>query len=166
MNDQMSEVYAVQNPALGAAVIHKFVCGFYAENSNPVPFPLLFIVLPIIFREDLCLKIQSTRKNSGLSKVSEKLVEEKSSDSLFSINKTAISLRPITLHAISLAVSTKLIAVDMNTALVFPLNNGKKNKGVSVSNGIKIMLSAAEKLGYWCAKLSMIEISHWLKVRF
>lgn len=79
MNSIDREVYYVQNPAIGATILWRFICGYYAKENKGVPFPLLFIVLPIIFRADLCMVIQSTQKGKGLSKVSEKTIcrEEK-----------------------------------------------------------------------------------------
>ena len=58
------EVYNVQNPAIGAAILWRFICGYKSKDNEPTPFPLLFIVLPIIFREDLCAVIKSTQKIS------------------------------------------------------------------------------------------------------
>ena len=164
MNNNINrEVYHVQNPAIGATILWQFICGYYAKETKPVPFPLLFIVLPIIFREDLCAVIKSTQKGKGLSKVSEKLLKEKKNDDLYTINNSAISLRPLTLDSFNVGVSAKLFAMDTTTATVFPLTQVKK-RGISAST--KILLDAAEKLGVWCSELSMLEICEWLKVRF
>ena len=64
------DVRYVQNPAIGAALLWQFTCGYYINKNQPVPFPLLFVVLPIVFRQDLCSIIRSTQKASGLPKVS------------------------------------------------------------------------------------------------
>lgn len=77
INNIDREVYYVQNPAIGAAVLWKFIYGYYLKENKMIPFPLLFIVLPIILREDLCTAIKSTQKKKGLSKVSEKLFKDK-----------------------------------------------------------------------------------------
>ena len=84
------EIYYVQNPAIGAAALWQFICGYYSKESKAIPFPLLFIVLPILLREDLCTVIKSTQKKKGLSKVSEKLFKDKKNDDLYTINKSAI----------------------------------------------------------------------------
>ena len=93
MNSIDREVYYVQNPAMGATILWRFICGYYAKENKGVPFPLLFIVLPIIFRADLCTVIQSTQKGKGLSKVSEKLFTAKKKDDLYTVNNTAIAMR-------------------------------------------------------------------------
>ena len=70
MSNQDLDVMYVQNPALGAALLWRFTCGYYSNENRSVPFPLLFVVLPIVFRQDLCSVIKSTQRASGLSKVS------------------------------------------------------------------------------------------------
>ncbi len=163
MNNIDREVYYVQNPAIGAAVLWQFICGYYSKESKAVPFPLLFVVLPIIFREDLCTIIKTTQKSKGLSKVSEKLFKEKKNDNLYTINNTAIALRPLTLESFNIGVSAKLFTMDISTATVFPLTQVKKG---GLSTPVKRLLDSAEKLGIWCGELSLLEICEWLKVRF
>lgn len=155
------EVYYVQNPAIGAAILWRFTCGYYMVKKNAVPFPLLFVVLPIIFREDLRGVISSTQKRSGLPKVSEKLFKEKATNELYTINNAAINLRPLTLEAIQIGIACGLLAVNYETAYVFPLIETRKRMAVEINR----LLDSAEKLGNWCAEMSLMEICKWLKVR-
>lgn len=163
MNKINREVYYVQNPAIGAAILWQFVNGYYDKENKAVPFPLLFIVLPIVFRRDLCEIIYSTRKGKGLSKVSEKLFNDKKNDNLYTINNSAIELRSLTLDSFNIGTSARLFALDTSTATVLPLTRTKKS---GLSRSIKKLLDAAEKLGAWCSELSLLEICEWLKVRF
>lgn len=156
-------IYNVQNPAIGATILWRFICGFYQTNSNEVPFPLLFVVMPMIFREDLCEVINSTQKAKGLSKVSEKLFSKRSNDKLFSVNDVSIKMRPLTLQAFNIGVATNLFSMDYNTAHVFPLTQTKRT---NLSKETNKLLNAAEKLGLWCSELSLVEICNMLKVRF
>ncbi len=156
------EIYYVQNPAIGAAILWRFICGYYKDEKKLVPFPLLFVVLPITFREDLCGVITSTQKRSGLSKVSEKLFKEKTNNELYTINNASIDLRPLTLDAIRVGIACGLFDVDYETALVYPLVETSKRMTVEVNR----LFNAAEKLGGWCSEMSLIEICKWLKVRF
>lgn len=157
------EIYQVQNPAIGATILWRFICGYKSKNCDPTPFPLLFIVLPIIFRDDLCSIIKSTQNGKGLSKVSEKLFAEKRNDELYSINNSAIALRSLTLASFNIGISTCLFNMNFETAMVYPLVETNK-KGLPVS--IKKLLDSAEKLGIWCSELTLVEICEWLKVRF
>ena len=164
MNELNKEVYIVQNPAIGAAILWYFTCGYY-DNDNEgrqVPFPLLFIVLPIIFREDLRDIISKTNKPSGLQKVSQKLFKTKQIDLLFSIQNSAEQYKEITLTAINIAVGANLINISNETALVMPI----QTKTSKMPKSSEKLLNLAEKLGIWCSVLSLHEISQMLKVRF
>lgn len=158
------EVMYVQNPAIGAALLWRFTCGYYDNDSRPVPFPLLFVILPLVFRQDLCSVISSTQKASGLSKVSEKLFKNKENDSIHFVNNTAIQMRSLTLDAFNIAVEANLISLITETANVFPLITSVSK--YTAMGDSKNMMNAAEKLGIWCSELTMLEIAKWLKVRF
>jgi hypothetical protein len=158
------DVMYVQNPAIGAAVLWRFVCGSYNNENRPVPFPLLFVVLPIVFRQDLCDVITSTQKASGLSKASEKLFKKRENDSIHFVNNTAIQMRDLTLEAFNIAVEANLISLIAESATVFPLTTSVCNN--TRKGDTKDMMAAAEKLGAWCSGLTMLEIAKWLKVRF
>ena len=157
------EIYFVQNPSLGATVLWRFVCGYYSTDKKPAPFPLLFLVLPIIFRQDLCEVIQSTRKKSGLVKISEKLFKDKKNDRLYFIHHSAEKYKSISLFSLNIGISANLLLLDTKTALIYPAIETSKT---NVSTPIKNILAASEKLGIWCSELTLYEISTLLKVRF
>ena len=158
------DVMYVQNPAIGAALLWRFVCGYYSNENRSIPFPLLFVVLPIMFRQDLCTIIKGTYKSSGLSKVSEKLFSGRQNDSIHYINTNAIQMRELTLKAFNIAVEANLVALSAETATVFPLTSTARK--YTPKGDCKDMMAAAEKLGVWCSELTLLEISKWLKVRF
>jgi len=164
VNELNKEIYLVQNPAIGAAILWRFICGYYdnENESRQVPFPLLFIALPIIFREDLRNIISSTYKPSGLQKVSEKLFEKKQTDLLCSIQNSAEQYKEITLTSINIAVGSNLINISNETASVMPI----QTKTTQMPKSSENLLKQAEKLGIWCSTLSLHEISIMLKVRF
>jgi hypothetical protein len=164
MNEIKHEIYLVQNPAIGAAILWQFVCGYYygTEENRQVPFPLLFVVLPIIFREDLRIVIQGTNKSSGLQKAAEKLFSSKRADLFCSIHDSAEQYKEITLSAINIAVNKGLIAVDTNAATIFPL----LKKEAKTPKSSEDLLKLGEKLGAWCSVMTLHEISQLLKVRF
>ena len=164
MSNQDLDVMYVQNPSLGAILLWRFTYGYYSNENRPVPFPLLFIVLPIAFRQDLCSIIKSTQKASGLSKVSEKLFSGKLNDSIHYINNTAIQIRELTLEAFNIAVESNLVSLLAENADVFPLTTTIRK--YTPKGDCKSMLAAAEKLGTWCSRLTLLEVSKWLKVRF
>ena len=87
----------------------------------------------------------------------------KKKDAILSINKTAIALKTLTLDAFNIGIATKLFFLEKETAMVYPL---VQTKVTNISESTKIMLDVAEKLGKWCAEISLLEVSNWLKVRF
>jgi 4-hydroxybenzoate polyprenyltransferase len=74
MTSLTREVRIVQNCALGATVIWRFVVGYTqsSKTSEGPPLPLGFIVLPVVFHEDTVNLIGSTRGDSGLHAFADK----------------------------------------------------------------------------------------------
>ena len=157
------EIELVQNPSLGAGIIWRFICGYFSGNQKSTPFPLLFIVLPMIFREDILYEIYHTNKSSGLTKVSQKMFACKKNDLLFNIHTSADYLKDLTLESIRIGLATSLIAIEKESGSVFPLTRTSYKK---FSKPVKDHLSASEKLGFWCSKFTIYEISRLLRVRF
>lgn len=164
MTELERDIFLVQNPAIGAAILWRFTCGYYEANKEfrEVPFPLLFLVLPIVFREDFRNVIGSTYASSGLQKVAKKLYDTKCNDWFFNIQDLAVQYREITLKSFKIALQTELIDISCETAMVVPIQI-KKSGFPSTSDDL---LKIAEKLGKMCAPLSLHEISVLLKVRF
>ena len=165
MGNLSKEFENVQNPALGAYAIWNFSRGYYEYNNSFIPFQLLFIVLPIVFRADLVDIIASTQKQSGLRYFTDKFLTTKvlKNDMISHIHKASEEAKKLTLNSLQIAIHANLISIDIENGLVFPITTSeKKNESVSV----KRLGKAAEKLGNWCARLTMYEISQILKVRF
>jgi hypothetical protein len=75
------EIRAVQNPALGAAILWRFVCGYEAGNNLGIGTPvlLLFLVLPIMLDEDLAALLARTQRHTGLRGFVGKISDSKTS---------------------------------------------------------------------------------------
>lgn len=159
------EIEIVQNPVLGAAIIWNFVKGYYSNKCTFPEFQLVFIVLPIIYREELVELITSTNKPSGLRYFTDKLSTTKilQRDMLLHIHDNASKMKGLTLRSINIAISASLINIDTESCEIIPIST-TQHKGVSKS--IIQLLKAAEKLGFWCADLTLHEITKILKVRF
>lgn len=162
------ETRNTQNPALGALLIWRFIVG-YKDGSGVAthtPLPLLFTVLPIMLHRDTVSFISSTLKSSGLRTFTNKFNESKTSknDLILSIHQRALTMRNLTAKSISLAVSADLIKIDSTTALAFPLSSSSPK--LNIADSIKDLMKGSEKLGYWCSKLTLHEVSLALKVSF
>lgn len=166
MNSLVKEFYNVQNPALGAYLLALFSEGYVGVEQNMVPMPLLFIVLPMVYKREITEFILTTQKKSGLRYFSEKFTEKKNlkNDLIIQVQNTSHEYKILTLESLQIALTGKLVMMQEG-AYILPLTENIKEYSCNSEN-VKNMAKAAEKLGVWCADLSLAEISQILKVRF
>ncbi len=162
------ETRNVQNPALGAMLVWRFVAGYERASgtSRPTPIPLLFLVLPMMLHEETAEFVTSTREASGLRAFACKFSESRKSktDLLFALPKRSLDMRKLTMESLALAVSSGLISIDCDQGMAISLSSSPVKAGIS--SYVRPMLRAAEKLGAWCSAISLHEISVILKVGF
>lgn len=165
MSDLNQELRNVQNPALGAYILWNFVRGYYGGSSSFAPFPLLFVVLPMLFREDIAEVLYSTNRPTGLRNFADKFSSKKElkNDVVAQLNDSSEAMKGLTLESIQIAIGASLISIDNNDALVMPISMTEHK---SEPKEIVKMGKASEKLGYWCSQITLHEISQILKVRF
>ncbi len=160
------EVRNIQNPALGAGLIWRFVCGYVANHPSrdPAPLPLLFLVLPIVLHEETEEFVSSTQKASGLRLFAAKFgkAENLKQDLLLAIHDRMLALRRLSMESIRLGLATRLLHLD--GATVIPLSETQAVAGIQ--SDVRRLMKSAEKLGTWCGLLTMHEIATVLKVRF
>ncbi len=162
------ETRNIQNPALGALLLWRFAIGYEKESKtrNPVPIPLLYIVLPIILHEETASIIETTKQSSGLRAFSDKFLKSavSKSDLILSIQDRAIKMRKLTTDSLKQCISSRLIAIDPYKGVAVPLTVTPPRVGIPLP--IKAMLKQVEKLGCWCSQPSLYEVSLILKVGF
>ena len=160
------EVRNTQNPALGAALLWRFTYGYRAHHplAEHAPLQLLFIVLPGLFHEPTYEFIKSTLRSSGLHAFAAKFSDSVNSknDLLLAIHGRAETLRNLTLESFRLAQRGRLLKLNP-TGRIICLTESATSTGDSA---IKTLMSNAEKLGAWCASLTLHEIALTLKIRF
>jgi hypothetical protein len=160
------EVLNIQNPALGACLLWRFVCGY--ADSHPtrdhVPLPLSFLVLPIVLHEETEKFVYGTQKTSGLRAFTAKFgkTENSKQDLLLAIHDRMLALRHLSMESIRLALATRLL--HLNAATLIPLSETQAAAGIP--SDVRRMMKSSEKLGWWCGLLTMHEVSLALKVRF
>jgi len=162
-----TEIRNIQNPALGAGLLWRFTCGYTKEHSvrNPVPLLLLFLVLPIILHEQTEAFVQGTQKASGLRAFAAKFGKSENckQDVLLAIHSRMLSLKKLSLESLRIGIATRLIHLSSD-ATVIPLSQTKVAAGIP--DDVRHMMNNAEKLGGWCASLTIHEIATTLKLRF
>lgn len=159
------EANNVQNPALGAVLIWRFCCGYTKAHptEDTPPFPTLFLVLPIVLHQATVELLRRTRPTSGLRAFASKFGDTKLSkqDLLLQIHERSLRWRTLTLQSIELAAAGRLIYLT-DKANAVPLS---RTKARGLPNEVKQLMTDAEKLGLWCGKLTLHEITTTLKVR-
>lgn len=159
------EVDAIQNPALGSALLWRFAVGYADSRQSPqsTPLPVLFLPLPVLFHEETLALVTKTQTGSGLraftGKFSDSSVSE--SDVLLSLERRARSLRPLSLCSLQLAVASRLLFVDRFTAEVVALSDTSPK---TMPESVRPLIRAAEKLGKWCGEVTLFELSNLLRV--
>ena len=163
MTRLLSEVQAMQNPALGAALIWRFACGYAPQNEahDGVPLPLAFVVLPVLLHERTRDVLTSTRESSGARKFEEKFREK--GDVLLALNQRAMSLRGLSLRSVRHALASGLVTMIPDRGTIWPRSYTKPPVD---AKSLAELLAAADKLGRWCRSLSVYEISGILRVEF
>ena len=161
----LGEIEAVQNPAVGAFLIWHFGLGYQEDGAENVPLPLAFLVLPILLHRPTFEEVLSTRKSSGLALFAAKFDKER--ETLVALHDRALQLRELSLQAIGVATTARLIRIDYAEAALraYPLDllGAKKT---AVPERLKGFGSAAEKIGYWFSKLGLPQIASTLRIDF
>lgn len=159
MPTRLSSVEIVQNAAFGAHVLWRFGRGYQAEKVGDLPYMLgFFLVLPLILHAPTMNEIKSTNLPSGLAKLVSKLGEER--ENLFAVHDRTLALRELTLESIGAGVTTELLFVDYETAVI----RANDVKLPPPPERLKFHLASAEKLGRWFARLPLQHVFSLLEV--
>ena len=157
----------MQNPALGAVLLWRFAHAFTFAHPNhaAAPLPLLFITLPAIWHDQTAEHIDSTQLRSGLRAFAAKFAQPGSSqvDVLMDLHERARRWRSKTLDALRVGLAKGLLRLDDRAAV---LTNSEEWIPDDHHETTKRMAFLAEKLGAWCAVLTLHEISLTLHVKF
>ena len=161
-----SDVYEVQNPALGAVMQWRFCVGYQAKRRDAAgpPLHLLFLVAPIVLHDDTLSVLRSTQRTSGLRIFAEKFTKAKvnQSDILLTVQRRTQGFRDLSLRSMQLAVAVGLITTRLNAEAV-ALSTSEPQVASSEAT---VLVKQSEKLGSWLAELTLREIAFTLKVRF
>jgi len=162
MTRLLNEVQAVQNPALGAALIWRFVCGYSpASRAMATPLPLAFIVLPLAFHARSIEEVRGTQAGSGLRKFEAKFSDR--GDLLLAIQPRMLAMRDLSLRSLRIGLRAGLLTLVPTEAALWPRSHAPAPSEVKV---VSDLLDSAEKLGLWCRDLTLFEIAGILKVEF
>lgn len=157
----VSEVEAIQSPALGAYLLWRVGASFQANSPDAPRIDLQFLVLPLLLHVGTLKVISSTNPASGLSKFVHKMLDHESE--LIAVNARAVALRELTLASLSLGVATGVLGIDHEVARVYSLDANRKP---AVAEGVKQMERGAERVGLWFAQLPKEQVFSMLRVAY
>jgi hypothetical protein len=159
----IQEIEAIQNPALGAVLLWKFCLGYSPPKGErqPVPFLLLFLVLPLCLQEEARSAVLKTRKSSGL-RLFELNLREGQHDRVLSVQSRVDAWRNLTLRSLAMAHQRGLIQLHAGTASVeWVLDDEKPTSAEAIVS----LVVAAERLGAWFSEAPVGEVLSVLRVR-
>ncbi|GLZ22153.1 three component ABC system middle component [Burkholderia plantarii] len=146
----MREMWQVQNPGLGAALIWQFGRAFSAASDAAVPLPYAFLVVPLLLNMSTFEVISRTTK--GLRKIEEKLTDDESIASTAHLN--VLAMRGLSGESLAIAVRAGLVSVEPKDASY----RSRTTEPPALDGAMpKKLMKAAEKLGRWAAGVSLRE---------
>lgn len=156
------EQQIVQNVSLAAEAL------WYAANENHlvraresgVPFPLILLVLPIVFHQRSAEALATKTQSGALFKA---LGEDR--EIIVGLQSRMESLSDRTFKALSLAFRSGLLRMDRDIQRQI-LPGRRTPPVVHVTNEVKTILSAAKRLGHAFGEMTPVQISNQLNVRF
>lgn len=178
MSSILDEIRSIQNPALGSVLLWKFNQGFNETSAEEATILHNFLVLPMVFHPYSYGVLQSTQEGPGLPSIANKLANpagrfksitlggvtiEHGAENLFALSDRVKSYREITFKSLLIGIEARLLDLDVSVARITALDVDDPKK---LPEEITKMLKASRKFGAMCGKLTLSQISHFLKVRF
>ncbi|MCF8143529.1 MAG: DUF6521 family protein [Deltaproteobacteria bacterium] len=162
MIDVLFEQKVIQNTGLAAETIWQTVHETYEAKGRTegVPFPLLFLVLPLAFHKRTAAVLALKTQPGAIYKA---LADDREITVGLQARMEALSER--TFHALSIAFSTGLLRMDQDhQRQVLP---GKKTPPVThVTDDVRTILKAAKRVGQTFAELTIVQITSHLEIKF
>lgn len=162
MIDVLFEQRVIQNTGLAAEAIWQAVYETYEMKGRAegVPFPLVFLVLPLTFHQRTAIVLASKSQPGAIFKA---LADDREITVGLQMRMQALSER--TLHALSIGFSTGLLRLDDDHQR--QLIPGKKAPPVThTTEEVKTILKAAKRVGQTFAELSIVQIVKHLEIIF
>ncbi|WP_321807367.1 three component ABC system middle component [Burkholderia sp. BCC1993] len=144
------EMWQVQNPGLGAALIWMFGRAYESKAGVAVPLPYAFVTIPLLYNKAVLDVVSKTKK--GLRKIEEKLSKDESIAAMTQMN--ALSMRSLSSESLAIALRAGLVSIQLDEATYRTQETTPPELGESMP---KAFVKSAEKLGRWAAEVSLRE---------
>ncbi|MEO5340929.1 MAG: DUF6521 family protein [Magnetococcus sp. MYC-9] len=154
----------MHNPALGAVVLHSFVQGWEEKHisENGLPWPLLFLPLPLVLHMPTAEILAKTQQRSGLIGLTEG--DDKLRKNIYSFQERVLTSRKLSMESMVMALATGLLILDLQGGQLFSGRPAVPRD--SIPERVRLLVKAAKSLGRLCQGHSLGEISFHLRVQF
>lgn len=143
------EVKYLLNPAFCGRVIYGTITEYQENTNRDFPFPLVYLVLPLILPRQIRTEINSHTQMANWIQKHQELV--------FNFGKRAADLIEITTEAVEFMLQTGYIKITNNGELSNVLTAGTLSKTKHTDPEIKECLTKAEHVGRWFARAGKVE---------
>ena len=119
-NDRPTEVAALFNPAFSALLIREGILGFTGQNPNGMPYPLVFILLPIVLHKATRLalpKSVATKMHPWI---------QQNQEARIGFSDRCVGIREYTREAILFASASGLVTFSNDATLHAPRQRLKR----------------------------------------
>lgn len=141
------DVAALLNPAFDGLLLHRAATGYHQESGTGMPFPIMFLVLPIILHEPT--------RNRLPAKVTTHLATwlQDERDAVLGFGDRTADLVPYTQEAILFLTSHGLLDFDRKERCVVGKSKFKRGVGNLTASSVELQAchEAALAVGRWLA---------------
>ncbi|QDU14015.1 hypothetical protein CA11_18190 [Gimesia maris] len=135
----------------------------YDEEVNSergVPFPQMFLVLPLVFHKKSASIIQAKQMTEG--SFYRALTDNRTL--IVGLQQRVQNYSDITMKALNLSFASKLLLLDKDSLEIAP---GRKSLPAGTQeNDVKIIIKASKRIGYWLAITDFSVVCKLLRIRF
>ena len=143
------EIAFLLNPAFCGRIIYTVVRQYNLSSKQSFPFPLVYLILPLILHKKTREKISSRTKLLNWIQTNP--------DLLIGYAQRASSLIEITNEAIEFLLQTGIIKITDNAELKINFKIKGLSKTKYIDNEIKDCLNKSEHVGKWFANTGKVE---------
>jgi hypothetical protein len=165
MGKLIEEVQEWNTPVVGAYLLWRFTKSFIQNHSKgDAPIATFhFFVSGIMTEPNIYNTLSGHRSN--LPSFVRWFNEEKRSDLLACLSQQILKQRIYTIKSIDIAVSSGLLAWDVETAKIYSTNISRIKKGTSIMGlSVQNLGDKAEVLGKWFAEYDLHTVAAYLGV--
>lgn len=152
-NKRSPEVANLLNPAFCAVIIYTAIFEYQEKSKSGLPFPLAYLLLPIVLHQETRKKIDS--------KTNMVVWLQRNPDSLIGFPERTQSLVNFTNEAIEYLLSKNSINITKSTITVnVPLSKEKIKRYASIDSEIADCINKAKHVSRWFYKMYSVANSY------